>query len=176
MDKTQVQENLKKRFEDHPERHPGLSWDQVSQQISEEQWVLLQRMEEAGGEPDLLLTPDGKRIYVDTCKETPEDRRSVCYDEKARLARKNNAPDKSARGIAENLGLSLVDEATYLLLQATGSYDVKGQIWLATDEAFRSQGEALFGNRRHDRVFIYYNGAQSYYRTRGYRFMLNLDA
>lgn len=122
------------------------------------------------------MTPDGKYIFVDCCKETPEDRRSVCYNEEARLARKNNAPEKSAWGMAETLGLSLIDEATHLLLQETGSYDIKSQVWLATDEEFLSQGDALFGNRRHDRVFIYYNGPQSYYRTRGFRLMLRLSA
>lgn len=176
MNRAKVQELLKKRFEDHMERHPGLSWDSLSAKISDEEWTLLERMEEAGGEPDLLVTPDGKYIFVDCCKETPEDRRSVCYNEEARLARKNNAPEKSAWGMAETLGLSLIDEATHLLLQETGSYDIKSQVWLATDEEFLSQGDALFGNRRHDRVFIYYNGPQSYYRTRGFRLMLRLSA
>lgn len=166
---------LKSRFVANMKRHPNISWTEVCANIDAEGWEVLSRMELAGGEPDVLVTEDDKLIFVDCCKETPETRRSVCYDEAARLARKKNAPAESAWGMAVDIGAVLVDETIYEALQKTGHYDEKGQVWLATDEDFRKQGDALFANLRHGRVFVYYNGAGSYYRNRGFRCMLNLN-
>ncbi|MGI6214367.1 MAG: DUF4256 domain-containing protein [Christensenellales bacterium] len=175
MEAAKLNETLKKRFEQNMQRHPGILWEDICKLLTQEHWDILSRMEEAGGEPDVLAGKNGGLLFGDCCKETPQNRRSVCYDEEARLKRKNNPPEKSAWGIAKSYGALLMDEETYKILQKCGSYDEKGQVWLATDDAFRRQGDALFANLRHGRVFIYYNGAESYYRIRGFRCMLLLN-
>lgn len=173
METEKVKEILKERFDQHRERHPGVIWEDLLELVSCQQWEILGHMEDAGGEVDLLEGEDGSLIFADCCKETPLDRRSVCYDEEARLSRKKFPPQNSAQAMVEKMGASLMDEKTYYLLQKTGTYDQKGQVRLA-DEEFRKTGDALFGNRRHDRVFVYYNGAASYYKFRGFRSMLKI--
>lgn len=175
MQIQEVQEVLKSRFETHMERHSNISWPEVCTHIDDKDWEILSKMEASGGEPDVLVTAEGKLFFVDCCKETPEIRRSVCYDEEARFSRKKNAPRASAWGMADTIGAPLLDEKIYRTLQGTGEYDLKGQVWLATDEEFREKGDALFANLRHGRVFVYYNGVGSYYRNRGFRCMLALD-
>lgn len=170
-----LKETLKNRFYKHMERHQNVSWEDVCQLITEDDWKILKNMEETGGEPDILLDRYGNLLFADCCNETPDDRRSVCYDEEARLARKKNAPNKSAKGIVNQIGASLMDEEVYRILQESGSYDEKSQVWIATDKRFRDKGDALFASARHGRTFIYYNGAGSYYRNRGFRCMLKLN-
>jgi hypothetical protein len=174
MEVREIEKILKDRFENNMERHPGISRKEVIELINPEAWEILKKMEEAGGQVDLLAGEDGSLIFVDTCKETPQERRSVCYDEEARLSRKKFPPENSALGMAKEIGADLMDEKTYYLLQKTGKYDEKGQVRLGVDEDFRKTGDGLFANRRHDRVFVYYNGAQSYYKTRGFRSMLKI--
>ena len=161
---------LKTRFENHLFRHPNLIWDNVEAFLRKYLNILdvVTKMEETGGEPDLYEF-DQQLIYVDCSKETPKDRRNLCYDESARLARKKFPPETSAEGLAQAMGIKIVDEALYIKLQSFEAFDLKTSSWLLTPEDLRSLGGALFGDRRYDRTFIYHNGADSYYGVRGFR-------
>lgn len=167
-------EILEKRFNEHPERHGDITWDEVKSYLEEHEEVLeiLKKMEETGGEVDLFLI-DGSYYYVDASKETPK-RVSLCYDKEARVTRKKNAPASSVSEEAEKLGSTLVDEAMYKKLQEIESFDQKTSTWLKTEDEVRLKGGAIFGDRRYDRVFIYHNGADSYYASRGFRTFVEL--
>ena len=137
----------------------------------------IQWMEETGGEPDVVssLAEDESTIVIADCsKEAPAGRRSVCYDETARLGRKKNAPADSAMELAQRHGVILLDEKDYRLLQQTGDFDQKTSCWLLTPERIRSKGGTLFGEKRYSELFIYHNGADSYYQVRGFRTKLIL--
>ena len=131
-------------------------------------------MESTGGEPDVLVLPDGALAMVDCSAESPAGRRSLCYDGTARTGRKEAAPASSAAEMAAAMGMALMTEAEYIALQQVGAFDRKTSSWLATPAPLRTLGGALFGDRRYDRVFIYHNGAQSYYAVRGFRGVLRL--
>lgn len=166
-------EVLKKRFEENQNRHPGLTWTFVEQRLNEhpEQLEILKRMEETGGEPDTFGVDEntGKLIFCDCCAETPKGRRSLCYDDEALRKRKNNPPSGSAVHQAEEIGVQLMTEELYRRLQELGQFDTKTSSWIATPDSIRTQGGALFCERRYGAVFTFHNGAESYYSVRGWR-------
>jgi len=168
---------LEARFSRHPDRHPGLAWAAVQARLAQRTTALaaLQAMEETGGEPDVIAfdAATGVVTFADCSAESP-DRRSLCYDRQARTSRKANAPANSARELAESMGVELMTEAEYCALQQLGAFDTKTSSWLLTPEPLRALGGALFGDRRYDRVFIYHNGAQSYFEARGFRTILRV--
>lgn len=170
MDNIEV---LRKRFSEHPERHEGVEWDAVERRLRErpEAAAVLQRMEETGGEPDVILLEEerGKIVFCDCAAESPVGRRSLCYDEEALLSRKKNPPAGSAVRQAEEMGVSLLTEALYRRLQSLGEFDRKTSSWIATPDEIRKQGGALFCERRYGAVFTFHNGAESYYSVRGWR-------
>ena len=164
---------LKTRFLQNEQRHPGLDWAAVEQRLSAhpEAMAVLCRMEETGGEPDVLggFDAEGRLLFCDCAKETPAGRRSLCYDEAALLKRTKNPPAGSAAAQAKAIGAELLPESLYRQLQATGEYDLKTSSWIATPDAIRQQGGALFCERRYGAVFTFHNGADSYYGVRGWR-------
>ena len=165
-------ETLKKRFLENMTRHPELNWDEVEVRLNSHKDLLkvLAKMEESGGEPDTLgYDETGKLIFCDCSKETPAGRRSLCYDEEALKKRTKNPPAGSACKQAEEIGVRLMDEELYYRLQESGEYDLKTSSWIATPEAVRKLGGALFCERRYGKVFTFHNGADSYYSVRGWR-------
>jgi len=177
-ERDQLLDTLQARFEQHMHRHPDVSWAEVSSRLEGARAALraLQQMEASGGDPDVVGKADdaGRLAFVDCSPESPAGRRSTCYDEPARLARKENRPAASALGMAAELGIELLSEEQYRALQATGEFDVKTSSWIATPEDVRALGGALFGDRRYGRVFTYHNGVQSYYAARGFRGLLRV--
>jgi hypothetical protein len=176
MNKTELQTlmaTLEARFEAHPARHPALDWAQVQQRIDKipAAQKALAQMEATGGEPDVIGhdSASGQLLFADCAAESPTGRRSLCFDEQALAARKENKPAGSAQGMADAMGVQLLDEQQYRHLQTLGAFDCKTSSWLATPDEMRSLGGALFGDRRYGRVFSYHNGVQSYYAARGFR-------
>ena len=167
---------LETRFLAHAVRHPGVAWNDVQTLLTRRPSLLetVHRMESTGGEPDVLVLPDGALAMVDCSAESPAGRRSLCYDGTARTGRKEAAPASSAAEMAAAMGMALMTEAEYIALQQVGAFDRKTSSWLATPAPLRTLGGALFGDRRYDRVFIYHNGAPSYYAVRGFRGVLRL--
>lgn len=164
---------LKARINSHPERHPGITWEDIARQLDDARLSALAFLEETGGEPDVLLY-QGRLYVADFSPESPQ-RRSACYDRAARLGRKRNPPTTSACELAESNGLEHVGEAMYLEMQELCPLDAKTSSWIKTPEDMRAQGGALFGSRRYDRTFIYCNGADSYYVARGFRACFPLE-
>jgi len=166
-------ETLKGRFHASMARHPDLTWNQVASRLCENKAVLetLRRMEESGGEPDVIGLDEGtgKLIFCDCSAETPSGRRSLCYDDEALRKRAKNPPSGSAVHQAQEIGVRLLDEILYRRLQACGTFDRKTSSWIATPDEIRRQGGALFCERRYDTVFTFHNGAESYYSVRGWR-------
>lgn len=176
MNNQEFLQLLEKRFLEHPERHLGLKWQAVRDALSKNDKInILIRMEDSGGEVDVVQETDKAFWFFDCAKESPQERRSVCYDEAALAARKEHKPQTSAEQMAREIGAEILDEEDYLYLQSLGDFDVKSQSWIQTELAFRQTGDALFGNKRHGRTFVYYNGAGSYYRTRGFRCKLEIE-
>ncbi len=169
MDELEI---LEERFRTHPSRHPSLTWDEVASALDDPKLVSLAYMEETGGEPDAFVFGGGLYL-VDFSHESPK-RRSCCYDGKARAARKRNPPETSAQELAEAHGIALVSEEMYLALEDAEPLDEKTTSWILTPDEIRGQGGALFGSRRYGRTFIYCNGADSYYSSRGFRACLRL--
>lgn len=168
---------LQARFAKHPHRHRGLAWADVQARLHGHAAALatLQRMEASGGEPDLIAHDgDGRLTWCDCAAESPAARRSLCYDEAALHERKEHKPRGSALAMADAIGIELLDEAHYHALQALGEFDLKTSSWLLTPPAVRQLGGALFGDRRFGRVFVYHNGAPSYYAVRGFRGLLRV--
>lgn len=170
---------LKNRFDQHPRRHPELTWADVHNRLEahpEKLWSL-HEMERSGGEPDVVEydPTTGEYIFCDCATESPAGRRSLCYDQAALDKRKENKPAGSAMGMAAAMGIELLDEETYRQWQKQcGPWDTKTSSWLTTPEEVRRLGGALFGDYRYGRVFIYHNGAESYYAARGFRGMLRV--
>ncbi len=167
---------LKRRFEENPGRHGGLSWQGVEKRMLKGGDVLtvLTRMEETGGEPDVMDLGDGTITFVDCAKESPEGRRSLCYDRTALEGRKANKPANSVLDMAAEIGVELLTEELYRKLQERGEFDLKTSSWILTPEGIRKKGGALFCDRRYGQVFTYHNGAESYYASRGFRGCLRL--
>lgn len=171
-------DTLKRRFDQHLHRHVGVAWAQVLTRLEEHPGALetLREMEATGGEPD-VVTLDGVRtslVFCDCSAETPPGRRSLCYDEAALAARKENRPQGSAVGMAVAMGVELLTEAQYRALQALGEFDLKTSSWVLTPPEVRALGGALFCDRRYGQVFMYHNGVQSYYAVRGFRGALRI--
>lgn len=169
---------LERRFKDHMERHPQITWEAVKERLeaqTDKVWSLY-HMEQTGGEPDVIAYDDADDtfLFCDCSLESPEGRRNVCYDPKALEDRKTHKPKHSAVGMAEEMGIELMDESTYRKLQRLGQYDTKTSSWVSTPEDIRRLGGALFCDRRYGQVFLYHNGASSYYGVRGFRGMVTL--
>jgi uncharacterized protein DUF4256 len=164
---------LQARFEKNMSRHQGLEWVKVQAKLeanSEKLWSL-HEMERTGGEPD-VLGPDrktGEYIFCDCSPESPKGRRSLCYDREALESRKENKPKDNAVDVATAMGIELLTEEQYRELQKLGNFDAKTSSWVKTPAAIRKLGGALFCDRRFDTVFVYHNGAESYYAARGFR-------
>ena len=169
---------LQARFEKHMNRHAGLAWADVLAKLVANPGKLwsLDQMEDTGGEPDVIdYDPStGEFIFADCSPESPAGRRNVCYDREALDARKNFKPKDTAMDMASEMGIALMTEDQYFHLQSLGEFDTKTSSWLNTPADVRKRGGAIFGDRRYDRVFIYHNGADSYYGARGFRGVLRV--
>ena len=164
---------LQARFENNKERHKGLAWAQVQAKLeanAEKLWSLSE-MERTGGEPDVVGhdKKTGEYIFYDCAAESPKGRRSFCYDREALDSRKENKPKDNAMDMAAAMGIELLTEEQYRELQKLGEFDTKTSSWVKTPSAVRKLGGALFCDRRFDTVFLYHNGAESYYAARGFR-------
>jgi len=176
--KNELLRILQRRFETNKERHQNLDWAKVQAKLetnSDKLWSL-NEMERTGGEPDVVsFSPDsGEYLFYDCSEESPKGRRSLCYDGPALEARKENKPSGSAVDMAEAMGIELLSEAEYRSLQKLGAFDLKTSSWVKTPEAIRKRGGGVFCDRRYDTVFLYHNGAESYYAARGFRGMLQV--
>ncbi|MBS4066244.1 MAG: DUF4256 domain-containing protein [Chitinophagaceae bacterium] len=164
---------LKKRFEKNRSRHKGTDWADVETRLKANPGKLwsLDEMELTGGEPDVVGfdKKTGEYIFYDCSPETPKDRRSICYDEAALQSRKEHKPKNSAVAMAEEMGIELLTEEQYRQLQELGAFDLKTSSWIKTPDEVRKLGGALFCDRRYNKVFLYHNGAESYYAVRGFR-------
>jgi hypothetical protein len=171
-------EVLKTRFEKNVHRHKGIQWAKVQTRLDanpDKLWSLFQ-MEQSEGEPDVVGVDKktGQFIFFDCSPESPKGRRSLCYDRQALDSRKEHKPADSALDLAEAMGVEVLNEEQYRELQALGNFDLKTSSWLTTPPAIRKLGGAIFGDRRYDHVFIYHNGAESYYAARGFRAALTV--
>ena len=169
---------LKSRFEKNMNRHPGLDWPAVRRKLEgnpEKLWSLAE-MEETGGEPDVadFDKNTGEYIFYDCVAETPKGRRSICYDTEALESRKEFKPGNSAVGMAAEMGIDILTEDQYRFLQTLGKFDTKTSSWIKTPSEIRELGGALFCDRRYNHVFVYHNGAESYYAARGFRGLLKV--
>lgn len=169
---------LKARFEKNKNRHQNIEWAKVEARLqahSEKLWQL-QEMENSGGEPDVVEhdATTGEYIFYDCAAESPKGRRSICYDRAALEARKENKPQNNAEDMAAAMGIELLTEAQYRQLQTLGAFDTKTSSWVQTPAAIRKLGGALFCDRRYEHVFLYHNGAESYYAARGFRGALSV--
>lgn len=164
-------ETLKNRFESNTRRHENVCWEEVEARLIADQEAksIIAWMEETGGEPDVIGRRGERIVFADCSAESPSGRRSLCYDEKALRARKKNPPSGSAEDQARRHGIALMNEEQYRLLQTLGEFDLKTSSWIATPNAIRSLGGALFCERRYGTVFVFHNGADSYYGVRGWR-------
>lgn len=169
---------LKTRFEKNMRRHPAIAWAavQAKLQARSERLASLYEMERTGGEPDVVSLDEqtGELIFMDCSAETPAGRRNLCYDGEALQSRKENKPQDSALDMAAAMGVELLSEEQYRTLQQLGEFDLKTSSWLKTPAAIRKLGGAIFGDRRYDHVFVYHNGASSYYGVRGFRGLLRV--
>jgi hypothetical protein len=166
-------QTLKLRFEKNMRRHAGIAWAEVLARLDANPDALLslQAMEATGGEPDVMGRDkvSGRFTFCDCAAESPIGRRSICYDADARESRKENRPENSAGEMAAAIGIDLLTEEQYRALQMLGEFDAKTSSWIETPPDVRALGGALFCDRRYGKVFVYHNGAQSYYAARGFR-------
>lgn len=171
-------DTLQKRFEKNAKRHKGISWEKVQARLEDKSNKLwsLNEMEKTGGEPDVIGhdKKTGEYIFCDCSADTPKGRRSICYDHQALESRKEHKPENSAVQFAADMGIELLDEEQYRELQKLGPFDTKSSSWISTPAPIRKLGGALFGDYRYGTVFIYHNGAESYYAVRGFRGMLKV--
>ena len=171
--RQELLETLEARFEKNRNRHQGLEWTRIQSKLEahpEKLWSLAE-MEKTGGEPDVVRydTKTGEYIFVDCAAESPEGRRSFCYDRQALDSRKEAKPKNNAMDMAAAMGIEILTEQEYRALQELGEFDLKTSSWLITPPEIRKLGGAIFGDRRYDHVFVYHNGASSYYAARGFR-------
>lgn len=176
--RAELLDTLQTRFVQNMSRHQGLAWADVQAKLeanSEKLWSLYE-MERTGGEPDVVGydADSGEYIFYDCSAESPNGRRSLCYDRAAWESRKKNKPGGNAVELAEAMGIELLTEAQYRALQKFGEFDLKTSSWVQTPAEIRKLGGALFCDRRYDTVFVYHNGAQSYYAARGFRGLLKI--
>jgi hypothetical protein len=171
--RAELLELLRDRFDNNKNRHKGLDWENVQSQLEslpKKLWTLAE-MEQTGGEPDVVAfdKKTGEYIFFDCSPESPKGRRSVCYDPEALASRKEHKPKHSAVGMAADMGIDILTEAQYRELQKLGEFDLKTSSWILTPSDIRGRGGALFCDRRYGQVFLYHNGAESYYGARGFR-------
>jgi hypothetical protein len=171
-------ETLKARFEKNMNRHKGFEWGKVEAKLesnSDKLWSLSE-MERTGGEPDVVGNDkkSGEYIFYDCSAESPKERRSLCYDDEALKSRKEHKPKDSAINMATVMGIEILTEEQYRELQKLGEFDLKTSSWVKTPSAIRKLGGAIFCDRRYDTVFLYHNGAESYYAARGFRGLLKV--
>ncbi|HPA22897.1 MAG TPA: DUF4256 domain-containing protein [Ferruginibacter sp.] len=164
---------LQNRFEKNVNRHKGIDWDKVQKRLlaNPKKCYILSEMENTGGEPDVVGfdKKTNEYIFYDCAAESPKDRRSICYDQAALDARKENKPRHNAIEMATEIGIEILSEDEYRELQKLGEFDLKTSSWVKTPADMRKLGGALFCDRRFNRVFAYHNGAESYYAGRGFR-------
>ncbi len=169
---------LKTRFEKNMQRHKGIEWNKVQAKLESNAAKLwsLNAMEESGGEPDVVDADKktGEYIFYDCSAESPKGRRSICYDHEALESRKEHKPADSAINMAAGMGIDILTEAQYRNLQQLGEFDLKTSSWITTPAAVRKLGGALFCDRRYNTVFLYHNGAESYYAARGFRGLIKV--
>ena len=173
QDLKQLLTILKVRFEKNMDRHKGIEWSKVQAKLeaySEKLWSL-NEMEKTGGEPDVVGydKKTDEYIFYDCSAESPKGRRSICYDQEALDSRKENKPANSAIAMARDMGVEILTEEQYRKLQQVGEFDTKTSSWIETPPAIRKLGGAVFCDRRYNHVFLYHNGAESYYAARGFR-------
>src|SRR5678816_737597 len=166
-------QTLRSRFEKNMHRHRGIAWHEIQTRLEGSPAALrsLHEMESTGGEPDVIGRDNESGMYTfcDCSPESPAGRRSVCYDREALASRKEHKPENSAVDMAAAMGIDLLTEEQYRALQELGEFDTKTSSWVSTPPEVRKLGGALFCDRRYDKVFLYHNGAQSYYAARGFR-------
>ncbi|HEY6977577.1 MAG TPA: DUF4256 domain-containing protein [Chitinophagaceae bacterium] len=171
--REELLKTLKSRFEKNMNRHKGLDWTKVYAKLEADPEILwsLNEMEKTGGEPDVVGhdKKTGEYIFYDCSVESPKGRRSLCYDRKALEERKEHKPADNAIDMAAAIGIELLTEEQYRELQNLGNFDTKTSSWIKTPSDIRKLGGALFCDRRYDNVFVYHNGAESYYAARGFR-------
>ncbi|GAA4434657.1 DUF4256 domain-containing protein [Ravibacter arvi] len=164
---------LQIRFEKNRKRHEHITWEEVRAKLEANpgKLFILNEMEETGGEPDVVGRDEktGEFLFYDCSPETPKGRRSLCFDREALDARKMNKPENSATDMADEIGIKMLTEAEYRYLQTLGEFDAKTSSWVITPPDIRKRGGALFCDRRFGQVFLYHNGADSYYAARGFR-------
>ncbi|MEO6948993.1 MAG: DUF4256 domain-containing protein [Ginsengibacter sp.] len=169
---------LKVRFEKNKIRHQTLKWEIIHKKLIETITALwsLNEMEKTGGEPDVISHDKitGEYTFCDCSPESPKERRSICYDRKAWESRKENKPKNNAVGMAADMGIEILTEDEYRMLQTLGDFDIKTSSWIKTPSEIRDLGGALFCDRRFNTVFLYHNGAESYYAGRGFRGVLKV--
>jgi hypothetical protein len=176
--RKQLLNTLKSRFEQAANRHKGLQWAEVQARLeanAQKLWSL-NEMERTGGEPDVVGQDkaSGEYLFYDCSAESPKGRRSLCYDGEALASRKEHKPADSAVNMAADMGIELLTEEAYRELQDLGAFDTKTSSWIKTPANIRKLGGALFCDRRYDTVFVYHNGAESYYAARGFRGLLRV--
>lgn len=178
QDQAELLNALRTRFEKNMKRHKGIAWEKIEEKLKASPAKLwsLQQMDETEGEPDVIGQDkkSGEFIFVDCSPESPKGRRSICYDPEALASRKEHKPEHSAIGMADEMGIEILNEEQYRQLQQLGEFDLKTSSWILTPPAIRKLGGALFCDRRFDHVFTYHNGAESYYGARGFRGMLKV--
>jgi hypothetical protein len=167
---------LKERFERNMARHKDVDWESVEARLrtSPEKLWAVSEMERTGGEPDVAKVNKDELVFADCSAESPKGRRSLCYDRKARDARKEHKPQNDAVTMSESMGAELLSEEEYRALQKLGKFDLKTSSWVKTPVDIRDLGGAIFCDRRYDTVFTYHNGADSYYAARGFRGKLKI--
>lgn len=169
---------LKGRFEKNRKRHEGLEWEKIQQklEINNDKLCSLNEMEKTNGEPDVIGYDEqtDEYIFCDCSIESPKGRRSVCYDHEALESRKEHKPKDSAVNMASNMGIELLSEDQYRELQKLGTFDMKTSSWIKTPSDIRKLGGAIFADFRYGNVFVYHNGAESYYGSRGFRGLLKV--
>lgn len=173
MNKEELLKILKARFEKNMNRHVGIVWSEVQKKLeaNPKKLTSLADMKRTGGEPDIV---GPEFIFYDCSIETPAGRRNVCYDNEALAARKEFKPKNSAINMAAEMGIEMLTEDQYRQLQKLGEFDTKTSSWIKTPPEIRKLGGAIFGDRRYDHVFVYHNGADSYYAGRGFRGVLKV--
>jgi len=176
--RTALISTLKARFEKNMQRHKSIAWPAVQARLeanTDKLWSL-NEMESTGGEPDVVEQDKstGEYVFYDCSAESPKGRRSFCYDNEALESRKENKPADSAVAMASTMGIELLDETQYKALQKLGEFDLKTSSWVKTPAVIRNLGGAVFCDRRYNTVFLYHNGAESYYAARGFRGLLKV--
>lgn len=178
VQREQLLTTLKKRFEKNMHRHENLQWEKIEEKLlnnPDKLWSLYE-MERTEGEPDVIGydSENDQYIFCDCSKESPKGRRSVCYDREALESRKNHKPENSAVEMAQEMGIEILDEEQYRELQKLENFDMKTSTWIKTPADIRALGGALFCDFRYGHVFVYHNGASSYYASRGFRGILKV--